>query len=251
MVAPSPHPDLPQRHLLTALLELDADLPAVAARTRTPLDELTAWAHSGSVQPWLQAHRQFATIARELQDLRRSSRALDHLEELAKTTDNPIEKRRILTAILRGSTTILHARRAPKPVPEGGASPFDAFSGQLGEHTPGVSSGPARPHQAPAVHNVKSANPLDILKELEAAEDFLRAQSTAPPNQSTQPNPHTPTPPTPPRTPSMTTPPPLHPPTSAPTLLTPLYHQDAPVAKPRHPRRSAAHLLAAAGLPAP
>ena len=57
-------------------------------------------------------------------------RTLDDLERLNEATDNPIEKRRILTALLRASTAILHnaskkpacqegLARAPRP-PEGG-----------------------------------------------------------------------------------------------------------------------------------
>ncbi|HYE63856.1 MAG TPA: hypothetical protein VD997_17835 [Phycisphaerales bacterium] len=217
MVAPSPLPDLPQRHLLTALLELNADLPAVAARTRTPLDELTKWAHSEAVHAWLEAHNHFATIAREHRELSRLTRNLDDLEKLAATTDNPIEKRRILTAILRGATAILRGGPAARSdsLPRRGAGEWlarDVRSSTPPHRGPAPSfDRPPAPVHTPAPSTLPPQADLADLADLSA---FPAANPISIP------------------------------------LSPPFYNQDLYLARTKR-KPTPAHLLAAAGLPAP
>ncbi|HYE61093.1 MAG TPA: hypothetical protein VD997_03775 [Phycisphaerales bacterium] len=225
MVAPSPLPDLPQRHLLTALLELNADLPAVAARTRTPLDELTRWAHSEAVHAWLEAHNHFAQIAREHRELSRVTRNLDDLEKLAATTDNPIEKRRILTAILRGATAILSGRAFRPRTPSREVTTAESQSRRGEERLardPQPASTPPR-ELAPLPLTLQPA-PAKTSAPATPRQADLADRADIPALPST-------------------------PPISIP-LSPPFYSQDLPLARTKR-KHSASHLLATAGLPAP
>jgi hypothetical protein len=219
MVSASPLPPVPERHRLVALMELDADLPATAARTRTPLDELMQWASTEPVQAWLAAHTRFAETARTLREFKRAAKTLDDLEQLAAATTNPIEKRLTLTAILRASFSIINCsptrerrtastqrdtrERQPEPAPS--------------QPAPGAERPPkpAAPPQRPSGQSASPdpAAPSDPQTGLISSVPFV------------------------PSTPSL------------PLLLAPIA-LDLP--GPRHKRtHTPAHLIAAAGLPAP
>jgi|GEM_PF-3605937 len=267
MVAPShPLPDIPprERHLLTAILELDADLPAVAARTRAPLDDLTRWAHSDAVRAWLDAYHGLAHFARQSREHARTTRTLNELEQLHKTTDNPVEKRRILTAILNASRTILHGRAFPKPLPDGsevGVGSLDSPTRKSGgsTQTPNHNSSSASPSQmgaraegwvratpeldTPHSRNDPASKPLPEggvgVGSLDSPTPKPGGSTQAAPPKSEIPNPK-----------SEISALPLHLPTT--------FHSPTPHFNPfptshisRSRPRSPAHLLAAAGLPGP
>jgi hypothetical protein len=230
-VAPLPH--IPERHLLTALLELEADLPAIAARTKTPIDDLTRWAHTPAVYAWLDAFRYIQSIARENREVDRTTRTLDSLEKLHATTEIPVQKRLILSAILRASAAILNTtRRAPSQKVAAGrqahADPEDA-------HDP--AQAPAESNPSRTVTNRKLATPQTPAPRAPAFE--------APPNADacSAPAPTTPSPAQPAPSPFSHLPPLNLPIPDINTLdFLPL---------PKRTTRSPAHLLAAAGLPAP
>ena len=269
MVAPTPLPDLPQRHLLTALLELNADLPAVAARTSTPLDDLTRWAHTAEVHAWLEAHHHFACLAREHRELARATRTLDHLESLHTTTENPVQKRLILTAILRASTAILtNARRVARPASS--ASQIEGVGGWV-PATPELENPHSRSASKPLPEGGVGVGSLDSptpkpggSSQTSSHNSFSNAlfdpvagagSSDSPTQQPLVPAalPHHPSAPADPQAPLPTrTPRPhLHLPSTLQSPPTPHFNPFPTSHISRSRPRSPAHLLAAAGLPGP
>ena len=213
-----PLPDVPERDLLRAVLRFDADLTSVSVFTSTPVDEVTRWAHTEAVFAWIQAHTYFKTLAREHRELARANRTLDHLEELYKSTHDPVERRRILSAILRGGTAILRGRPAPAP------SRIET---------------PARtPQAAPAEPAPRAATPKRTPQRNDQPQREHQPQRDEHPEPAPSPpqiNPH----------PSTT-----HNLTSMPAPAFDIALPSTPRPRPSA-KRAPAHLLAAAGLPAP
>jgi hypothetical protein len=202
-----PLPHIPERHLLRAVLQFDADLSSVAVFTSTPADEVIRWAHTEAVFAWIEAHTYFKSLAREHRELARATRTLDELEKLYKTTDDPVERRRILSAILRGGTAILRGRPAPAPAPARSEAPDRA-----------TDETPQRPH-TPRPSVPKPPPPAQ----------------PAPSPPETRPQPSS-----------------AHALTALPAPAFDISHPPDLFPKPRPgAKRNPAHLLAAAGLPAP
>jgi hypothetical protein len=141
--------------LLQNLFALNRSLFALASHHNLPLPELIDWLS----QPHIQAARDL--IARELAEGLKSE-ALEILRQIARTSDDPVERRRATTQILRA----LNPPRAPR-----GASVPLANRGQAaapGSNTYGSTNG-----STPAWSPRDEASPAsDALALLAAAETF-------------------------------------------------------------------------------
>jgi hypothetical protein len=220
-------PTIPERHLLAAFLELEADLTAIAARTRTPLDDLTRWANNPDVRAWLNAFQDLAAKGRESREIARITRTLDSLEKLHATTEHPVEKRRLLNTIIRASTAILNG---------------------VHRHRRGLATTPRKSSQDEPTATELRTTPIAPELHEPPRSDTLKSKLPARPAPINKPEPAR-------AAPAPTIAPPSHSPQNfSPTTLPPLYTQDFSLRLPkpsRAPARSPARLLAAAGLPAP
>jgi hypothetical protein len=103
MVARTDIPPLSARdsELLGALLEADCSLPALAARTSTPLGDLLDWAETPAVATRIASAQRLANLHSTLTAPSSRLRAIAALEALLADKSNAIETRRTATAILR------------------------------------------------------------------------------------------------------------------------------------------------------
>jgi hypothetical protein len=112
-----------ESQLLSSFLILRYDLVALAETNKLHPLQLLAFAMSPAVQAHLAELKKFADQAFALRSLESRNLALDLLEQVAKSSDNPIEKRRAASAILRGLNpvggTTLRGVRAHSPSQEG------------------------------------------------------------------------------------------------------------------------------------
>jgi hypothetical protein len=101
---PNALPPLTDRdsHLLAAFLIYRFDLATLADREKLHPTQLLAFTQSPAVAAHLQAYRQFADEAFHLRSLESRTNAINLLEDLARKSTDPIEKRRCASAIIRG-----------------------------------------------------------------------------------------------------------------------------------------------------
>jgi hypothetical protein len=91
-----------ESHLLAAFFAARYDLSSLAEREHlTPL-ELLAFATSAAVQSAIAQLHEFASAAFELRALHARAKAVDILEQVAKSASDPVEKRRAASAVIRG-----------------------------------------------------------------------------------------------------------------------------------------------------
>jgi hypothetical protein len=89
-------------HLLAAFLIYRFDLATLADREKLHPSQLLAFTQSPAVAAHLAAYRKFADEAFHLRSLESRTNAINLLEDLAKKSTDPIEKRRCASAIIRG-----------------------------------------------------------------------------------------------------------------------------------------------------
>ncbi|MFG0242714.1 MAG: hypothetical protein ACF8R9_08025 [Phycisphaerales bacterium JB054] len=125
---PSPQPLTPQdEHLLTALFDPDSNLIVAAAHVGLTEAQLIDWTTQPHIQHRITAQRALRRLREEIRAGVTARRTLEALEEIAHTAEDPIERRRAATAILRYLTP--HQSRGRK-------------------HAEGVTTTPA-PHSPP------------------------------------------------------------------------------------------------------
>jgi hypothetical protein len=105
MVANTPSlPELSEHEarLLHTYIILRYDMVALAEQQNLLPQQLLAFAHSAAVRAQLASLRAFAEESFALRALESRTTAITQLEEIARTTENPIEKRRAASTVLRG-----------------------------------------------------------------------------------------------------------------------------------------------------
>src|ERR1043165_357582 len=115
MVATTPSlPELSEHEarLLHTYLILRYDMVALAEQEKLLPGQLLAFAHSPAVRAHLASLREFAEESFALRALESRTTAINQLEEIAKTTENPIEKRRAASTALRTLGLPLRGGRA-------------------------------------------------------------------------------------------------------------------------------------------
>ena len=152
MVATTPSlPELSEHEarLLHTYLILRYDMVALAEQEKLLPGQLLAFAHSPAVRAHLASLREFAEESFALRALESRTTAINQLEDIARTTDNPIEKRRAASTVLRNLGLPLRGGRASSRT----AAPAI--------HSPS-NSGPSRTSRAPAKYkpsDVRSPTP--------------------------------------------------------------------------------------------
>jgi hypothetical protein len=112
-------------HLLAAFLIYRFDLATLADREKLHPTQLLAFTQSPAVAAHLAAYRKFADEAFHLRSLESRTNAINLLENLARKSSDPVEKRRCASAIIRGlsipitrtfkPSTLLHPPHRPNP----------------------------------------------------------------------------------------------------------------------------------------
>jgi len=178
--------------LLTLFLQLHLNLEALAERTALSILGLLAWADSPPIRATLDA---LARLRQESLDKSLTAarlQALATLAEIARSSEDPIERRRAATAILRrrpptqGATDVPPwARQCPAPpaaAPTTEGSPTSPLEGEVDPRS-GSGEGARTPH-APfsSSHAITPDSPAPILSQALAT---LRARPHPTPVQLT------------------------------------------------------------------
>jgi hypothetical protein len=166
--------------LLEALLQPKADLSAIAAAHALSLTQLALWLRQPHIAEALDALRRLQALSRHAWQQQLTREAVETLRDTMNTTDDPVERRRSASAILRAlRTPITHRARSASEDP----SPqhkIRARSASEGHRARSASEG-HRARSASEGHGARSAS------------EGHSASQGPPPNQPDEPPPHPPT----------------------------------------------------------
>jgi hypothetical protein len=173
-------PSLSSPALLPLFLELQQDIEALAERTKIPLLDLLDWADSPPIR---QKREALANLRQErLAAAEADGRiaAIATLKELAKTSEDPIERRRAAALLMRRSSLLPAGggggASPPVGAPSSTASTPSPSSLRASSASTGT-SGPAGASSSPASlrHSVPASLPHDLLRRAITTPDTLAA----------------------------------------------------------------------------
>ena len=104
--------------LLQSYLDARCDIFLLAQRERLPVLDLLRWSQSPAVKAHLTALKELADHSAHLRTTQARLLALDKLEHIVKTTDDPAELRRAASTIYRGGCAMPQPRAPRKPDPD-------------------------------------------------------------------------------------------------------------------------------------
>jgi len=104
--------------LLQSYLDARCDIFLLAQRERLPVLDLLRWSQSPAVKAHLTALKELADHSAHLRTTQARLLALDKLEHIVKTTDDPHELRRAASTIYRGGCAMPQPRALKKPDPD-------------------------------------------------------------------------------------------------------------------------------------
>ncbi len=170
----SPLPPLspPHARLLNSFFNLRGDLVSLAESEKLSAADLLAWSSDPAVQQHIAALYDLHQAALALAASRAKRTALDTLEGLAKTSEDPIERRRAAAAIIRpGSTRDITRPFAQDDIDDADPDddqdldedPGDSDSSDLSDNTPNAFDPPNPP--PPFSDPVPIAEGVDALKK--------------------------------------------------------------------------------------
>ena len=161
MVSAPPHPPLPplsprEACLLAAFIAAKFDLFKLAETEKLLPADLLAFTQCGPILAHIEALKSFAETALVLRSLQARTKALDLLEHLASTTDNPIEQRRAASTILGGRGPIGGTPLRAPSEPSGASrrrTPDALNQAPLGTRDSGLGTSPSLSSSPPTSHS--------------------------------------------------------------------------------------------------
>ena len=115
---PLPRLSAHDTRLLQSYFSARCDIFLMAQNERLPVLALLAWSQSAAVKAHLAALKELTDTSTHLRTAQARLLALDTLEKIVKTTDDPIELRRAASTIYRGGHSMPQPRPPKNPDPD-------------------------------------------------------------------------------------------------------------------------------------
>ena len=169
-------------HLLSAIFDPNSDLLVAAAHAGVSETEMLDWFAQPHIQHYITTQRALRRLRHEIREECLARRTLDTLNELASIADDPIERRRAATAILRYLLPSAPRRHRARSASEAPSEPREPSPQP--PHTPGEPA--ARTPAAPEPPTARPAAPppLPTAPENGTPAEPERQRTPTPPSQT-------------------------------------------------------------------